>query len=153
LAPLKRNTLERRRDRGFAVTLRNDEPDRREWVLGNYEVNYIHLDYRFGFDLLGSSGHASIVIEVPFSVQGPSGTSTHDPAAVSDICGALQILHKQAERLTAFRDGTLEVAFQDGILLRVAKHAQYESWEAHGDGELEELAFLCTPQEGPPWRE
>lgn len=56
------------------VTRRTDCPDRREWILGTYEVNYIHLDYRFGFDLhgyCGSVGNASIVIGVPFSIHTP----------------------------------------------------------------------------------
>jgi hypothetical protein len=31
--------------------------------------------------------------------------------------------------------------------------ADHESWEATGKGELSDILFLCSPQEGPPWRD
>ncbi len=34
--------------------VRRELPDRRVWELSGYEVNDIHLDYRFGFDCSGT---------------------------------------------------------------------------------------------------
>jgi hypothetical protein len=135
---------------------RTDYADRREWRLGDYEVNYIHLDYRFGFDLSGfkgSDGYLRATINVPFSLLVGAQEIVYDPENVGEIAGALRILHESAKAIVVFRSGTLEVEFQDDLRLRVRKHERYESWEARGEGELSDIAFLCSPHEGPPWRE
>ena len=91
-------------------------------------------------------------IESPKAICGNSET-IYDPEDLGTIAGALQILHKLAKSVVVYRRGTLTVNFQDGWRLRVEKHPQYESWEAEGDGELSDIAFMCTPHSGPPWRE
>ncbi len=138
------------------MTVRTDYSDRREWRLEDYEVNYIHLDYRFGFDLSGfsgSKGYLKIVVGVPFRLRERDTEVTFEPDKVEGIGGALRILHRLAERVAVYRNGTLEVHFQGGLRLQVDRHDQYESWEAHGEGELEDIAFLCSPHAGPPWLE
>jgi hypothetical protein len=135
---------------------RTDYPDKLEWALERFEVSYIHLDHRFGFDLLGfdgSSGYLKVVVNVPFVLSDGRNGVLFDPEDVNKISGALTILHKLARKLTVYRDGALEVDFQDGVRLRVEKHAQYESWEMQGEGELQDVTFLCSPHDGPPWRE
>jgi uncharacterized protein DUF6188 len=134
---------------------RTDHGDRREWALGHYEVNFIHLDYRFGFDLYGfkgSDGYLRTTINVPFILRTGDRERTYDPERTDEIAGALQILHKAAKSVVVHRNGTLEVMFEGDILLRAEKHPQYESWKATGEGELSDIAFMCTPHEGPPWR-
>lgn len=138
------------------MSLRRDYPDHREWTLDNYEVNFIHLDYRFGFDLLGfkaSNGYLRVVVEVPFVLRDGNRETRFEPEDVTTIGGALQILHKLAYKVAVYHSGKLEVTFQDGLLLYVDKHEQYESWKAHGEGELADIVFLCSPHPGPPWRE
>ena len=129
-------------------------PERREWILGSYEVNYIHLDYRFGFDLYGykeSNGYLRVIIMVPFFLLEGEAEIIIDPLDAKSVCEALQILHKAGEKVIVYQSGTLEVFLQGGLTLRVEKHPQYESWEAKGEGELSGMAFLCSPHEGPPW--
>ena len=135
---------------------RTDHRDRREWILGNYEVNFIHLDYRFGFDLYGfkgSDGYLRATINVPFTLRIGESERTYEPERPGEIAGALQILHKAAKSVVVHRNGTLEVMFEGDILLRAEKHPHYESWEASGEGELSDINFMCTPHEGPPWKE
>jgi hypothetical protein len=130
------------------VILRKEYEDRSEWALEHYEVNYIHLDCRFGFDLYGfsgSDGYLKIVVEVPFTLTDGDAEIRFDPEDLGTIGGALKILHKLAHKVVVYRNGTLRVEFQDGLSFRVEKHPQYESWEAHGEGELSEIRLLCSP--------
>jgi hypothetical protein len=138
------------------VSLREEYADRREWALEHYEVNYIHLDYRFGFDLYGfsgSDGYLKILVEVPFTLSDGDAEIRFDPEDLGTISGALKILHRPAHKVVVYRNGTLRVDFENGLNLRVEKHPQYESWEAHGQGELSDIQLLCSPHDGPPWRD
>lgn len=138
------------------MTKQNQFDDRREWTLGQYEVNYIHLDYRFGFDLSdfrGSNGYLKIIIEVPFFLRDGTNETVIDPVDLVSVCDALQILRKLAQKIVVHRSGMLEVFFQDDLSIKAEKHPQFESWEATGEGELSDIAFLCSPRPGPPWKE
>ena len=133
-------------------TQRKDFNDRREWILDDYEVNYIHLDYRFGFDVYGY-GCCLIIIGVPFVLACGGVETIHMPDDLDSIAGALKVLHKKALRIAVHRSGTLVVDFDGDLQLRVDKHQEHEAWEAHGEGELFGIQFMCTPHDGPPWRE
>jgi hypothetical protein len=133
---------------------RQDSPGCRRWDLASYEVNYIHLDYRFGFDCSGFSdrdGYLRVTINIPFCITGTDGSVVYDPEDTQAIGGALLILHKDVVDLTVHATGRLEVRFDGGIVLSVDKHVQYESWELHGEGELADIQMLCSPHNGPPW--
>jgi len=72
-----------------------------EWAFEHYEVNYIHLDCRFGFDLYGfsgSDGYLKIVVDVPFTLSDGDAEIRFDPEDLSTIGGALRILHKLAHK-------------------------------------------------------
>jgi len=133
--------------------IRKDFTDRRVWDLSGYEANYIHLDYRFGFDCLGTGdrhGYLSITINVPFRLLSPDGEYVYDPEHLETIAGALRILHRSALTLTVYASRRLDTKFDGGFGLTVEKHAQYETWEARGQDELADIAFLCSPHDGPP---
>lgn len=135
---------------------RRDYPDRKVWDLTDYEVNYLHLDWRFGFDCSGTrgrDGYLRVTINVPFTLETPSGPAVCDPEDISSITGALHILHKDARAFTVHASGRLETEFTEGLRLWVDKHDRYESWEAQGEGELSEISMLCSPHPGPPWGE
>jgi len=131
--------------------------DRRVWNLEGHDVTYLHIDYRFAFDcwwLYNKTNNSlSVTIEAPFELRYLDQTVICVPEDVSTVKEAISILHKPISFLTAFRDGRLLVTFSDGTELEVAKIPRYESWEAQGEGELADLALLCTAHEGPPWRE
>jgi hypothetical protein len=130
------------------VSFRKDYTDRREWTLAQYQVNYIHLDYRFGFDLSGfngSDGYLKVVVNVPFTLRDGDTDIAFDPEDISTIGGALKVLHKLAHKVVVYHNGTLEVEFAERLRLHVEKHPRYESWEAAGQGELSDISFLCSP--------
>jgi hypothetical protein len=132
--------------------------DRRVWDLDGYEVTYLHIDYRFAFDCTRYvDGEADdslcVIVETPFTLRTSSGEEEHfNPSDALTLGGALAILHKSITSLTAYRNGCLQIVFTDGMELLVTKNPQYESWEAHGGGELE-IALLCSGHDGPPWSE
>jgi hypothetical protein len=133
--------------------------NRREWDLDGHEITYLHIDYRFGFDCwwhVEEPEHEnllSVTIEMPFTLELATGIVECEPADTDTLGPALSILHKSLSKFIAFEDGTMEAVFSDGTKVRVSKHQQYESWEAHGEGELKDVALLCSPHEGPPWRQ
>jgi hypothetical protein len=120
----------------------------------DHVVTYLHIDSRFAFDCWwADNNQLSVIIETLFTIRCRDQTTICEPEDINSVKEALSILHKPMAMLTAYRDGRLLVSFSDGTELRVSKHPQYESWEARGIGELEDLALHCTPHEGPPWRE
>ncbi len=139
------------------MTLRSrstEYADRRVWNLESHEVTYLHIDYRFAFDCWRADNtQLSVTIETLFTIRYPDRTVICEPENVDSVKEAIAILHKPLSMLTAYRDGRLLVAFSDGTELHVSKHPQYEAWQAQGKGELEDVALLCTPHEGPPWKE
>jgi hypothetical protein len=128
--------------------------DKRVWNVDNHEVTTLHLDYRFAFDCFWTDNNfLSIIIEAPFTLHYPERTISCDPQDVSSLKEAILILHQSISMLTAYRDGRLLVTFADNTHLQVIKDLQYDSWQAQGQGELEDIALLCTPHLGPPWKE
>lgn len=127
--------------------------DRRECHLINYSVTFLHIDYRFGFDVSGAAGNVNFIIEVPFALELSSAKLQVVPDDITSVVHALPILHRPVDTLVVYSDGTLSVLSADRSVLSLAKHSRYESWEAHGMGELVELALRCTPHPGPPWTE
>ena len=130
-----------------------EHADRRIWNLESYEVTYLHIDDRFAFDCLHANNQLTVVIEIPFELRRTGQTILCNPTDVNSLKEAISILHKRLNSLTAFRDGRLLLTFLDGTEISVSRDPQCESWEVRGEGELENLAFLCSPHEGPPWKE
>ena len=126
--------------------------DRRVWDIQGHEVTYLHIDYRFAFDCWWQpDNELSVTIETPFTLSHRGQTVTCDPNDLNSLKDAITILHKPVATLEAHRDGQFLVTFCDGTQLHVPKDPKYESWEAHGKGELQDLSLLCSPHEGPPW--
>jgi hypothetical protein len=122
--------------------------DRRVWNVNNQKVTFLHIDSRFAFECYDA---LSVIIETPFSIRYTDRVITCIPEDVNSVKEAVQVLHKLVSTLTAYRDGQLLITFSDGMERHVSKHQQYESWEAQGRGELQDLSLHCTGHEGPPW--
>jgi len=128
--------------------------DRRVWDLEGHEVTYLHIDYRFAFDCWWAERNQVIVtIEAPFEVRYPEKSVICQPDDVDSLKEAISILHRPLAFLGAFRDGRLLVVFSDGTEIHVAKNPHFDAWEVKGEGELADLALLCSPHSGPPWKE
>jgi len=128
--------------------------DRRVWDIGDHKVTYLHIDSRFAFDCWwAENNQLSVIIETLFTIRYTDRTVICKPEVINSVKEAVSILHKPLSMLTAYRDGRLLVTFSDGTELHVSKHPKYESWQAQGKGELDDLALLCTGHEGPPWTE
>lgn len=131
-----------------------EHADRRVWDIEGHEVTYLHIDYRFAFDCwCTKNDYLSVSIGTPFTLRDGDRTIVCEPEDVNSVKEALSILHKPVSTLTAFRDGRLLIIFADATELEVPKHSKYESWEARGEGQLQDLRLLCTSHDGPPWIE
>jgi hypothetical protein len=131
--------------------------DRRMWELGGHEVTRLLIDYRFALQvwwLEDAVDHDLILtIGVPFRIRMEGRERLIDPEVTTSLASTLPVLHKRVETLTVFRDGRLVLRFCDGAEIEVEKHAQHESWEAEGSGRLSDVVMLCSPHDGPPWKE
>jgi hypothetical protein len=127
--------------------------DRRVWNLRGLEVNLLQIAYCFDIMCNDPGNDVFIQIETSFTLRYPNRTITCDPENIDSIKEAVSILRRPLADLTAFRDGSLIVTFLDGTELHVLKDPNFESWNAQGEGIFGDLALLCSPHEGPPWRE
>lgn len=131
-----------------------EHDDRRIWDIDGHEVTFLHVDRRFSFECVwAGQNRLSVVIETPFTLRLSDRIVICDPEDIHSLKDALFILHKPLASLTAFRDGRLLITFSDATALEVAKHPKYDSWQAHGEGELQDLDLLCSPHPAPPWGE
>ena len=129
--------------------------DRRVWHIGGHEVTFLHIDNRFGFDCWWCDDRGdhqlNVSIENTFVFVDCETEHTCTPERIETIAPVLSILHRPVASLTAFANGRLEIDFVDTAQIRVSKDLQYESWEANGKGDLQDLVLRCTPHESPPW--
>ena len=118
----------------------------RRFDLTGYEVTFLHIDYRFGFDCLAGSkrnGSLEIVICKEFSVIRSGIVGACNPETGSGLADALIILHKPLASLTVYRTGLLIVRFVNEMRLEVEPTGCYEAWESRGTGDLSEISFLA----------
>ncbi len=97
-------------------------------------------------------GAAEVRIGVQFTLHTGAGIEHRlDPEQSEALSPVLPLLNRALRALVAFRSGELLVEFDDGASIRVQPHPEYEAWEANGEGELEGIAYLCSPGGGTPW--
>lgn len=112
-----------------------EEADR--WVvpLDGCEVVQCRVDYAFTLIIDGGRGSFEVRIEQPFEVLGrvdgrsASVSGEGDPAAFAP---ALVVLHAGLDAALAFKDGRLELRFDDARRLRVPVGEQFEAWTLVG---------------------
>jgi hypothetical protein len=89
---------------------------------------------------------------VPFLYREPDGRElTIDPDRSETVVPLLGLLGRELRTIHVTRQGQLTAAFGDGSSLVVEPHPTYEAWEATGDGELEEMKYLCGSPGESPW--
>jgi hypothetical protein len=111
-----------------------DTPD--AWVLQvpGLTITQCRIDYAFTLVLEAERGASfEIRIEQPFSVWRQDAEHELDAEAdPTDIAPALSLLHQGVTLAVAFKDGRLELTFDNGDLLRVPASEDYEPWNVVG---------------------
>ncbi len=128
-------------------------PDRRVWDLSGFTLDRICLDYQVRLLIANANSSVNIIIETSLTLRVGARREQIDPEHVLTTAPLLPLLHQPAASLAAFRDGRLRLKFEQGAEVEALKDEQYESWETHGDGELDDINMSVTPHEGPPWYE
>ena len=132
-------------------SLMTEYPDRRVWDLTDFTLDSLNFSFQVILQMAGRGGSMIVIIGMPMTLHTGSGIEFMDPEKSTTAANLLSLLHRNLATLTAFRDGTLVVTFEDGTEIRVTKHEQYESWETHGDGEVADIGMLCSGHDGSPW--
>jgi hypothetical protein len=110
----------------------SDEHDRLVLPVHGNEVSQISVDYAFTLTL----GSVSIRIEQPFVVTRHGETRTYEPEDILSL-GTLLDLHKAVVHDGyARKDGVLVLNFDDGAILAVEPHPQYEAFVIDGIGQI-----------------
>ncbi|HEX2869507.1 MAG TPA: DUF6188 family protein [Ignavibacteriales bacterium] len=133
------------------------DDDKRIWELNGHEVTRLLIDNHFTIQVWWTDknivSEALITIETPFTLSLNNIDIECNPEDGTGIAEALSVLHKEADSISASRSGELNISFKDGTGIIVGKHEYYESWSTQGKGELSEMNMLCSPHDGPPWKE
>jgi hypothetical protein len=127
------------------VTGLRDEDDRLVLPICRDEVRQISVDYAFTLAL----EPVSIRIACPFVVTRRGQTRTYEPDDVLSL-GALLDLHRAVVRDGfARKDGVLVLNFDDGTILTVEPHPQYEAYLIDGRGHIQiERIFTLAATSG-----
>ena len=139
-------------------------PDRRVWNLAGFTLEQIRLGYQINLIFSGpnerlpgsimppkQSNSLWVDIETSFTLRTGSESILIIPEQVMTVSPILPLLHQEIASLTAFRNSTLLLTFNDGSEIAVLKDDQYESWNTWGEGEVAGIGMLCSPHEGSPW--
>jgi hypothetical protein len=128
-------------------------PDRRVWAFEDLEVTRLCIDYSFLLLMSGRDGDLTLNIHAPFRYRKGERVCEAEGEKFDTVAPVLDVLHKSVSRLVVWQNGDLSVEFSDETEITVTKDWQYESWETTANGGLSSLAMLCSPHEGPPWRD
>jgi len=129
------------------------------WVLplSGFTAQRCGVDHAFILVLMGSEGHSpptfTLRIASPFSLERPSFTPLRlDPETddKSRLAPALQLFGRSIRQSVAFKDGRLELFFDDGTRLVAPPDVEYEAWELSGD--RGELVVSCPGGDLAVWR-
>ena len=109
------------------------------------QITRVCADYA-SVSLLASNG-IYMNIEVPFTYLSPNGTeSTLDPDGDAlDLADVLRLRRLGATECLAFKDGRLEVKFEDGAQLKVPMDLEFEAWGISGPGGADGLKIVSMP--------
>jgi enamine deaminase RidA (YjgF/YER057c/UK114 family) len=117
--------------------------------LKGFQVNYCHVDMRFGLDMLRplkigpAQQSVSLTINSPFDAV-IEGKSLHfEPGKdFSHLGPVLTLLWRTVESVHIAADGVLEAAFEGQATIRVPRDQHYEAWEFN---ERHGIMIVCTP--------
>ena len=124
----------------------------RRWNLAGLDVTRLALSYQVELSMWSRDRALTLVIEGPFEVVRPTGSSvTVTPGTPGTYEPLLSLLHQPVSDFVARENGSCELTFASGTLLRVGPLDRYEAWNTYGEGSLQSAALLCGPGGGRPW--
>ncbi len=102
------------------------------WVLSlNKPVTGLQLGMQFILQLDDGEGRVSICIENVFQLIEGCIVREFDPEQPATLGPTLVVIHKVVEQAIAWKNGRLDVRFEDGRRIVCYPHPQYESWQIH----------------------
>ena len=112
--------------------------ERLELRPGKRAVTQCRIDHAFTIIFGDADETFEIRIDEPFTLGTAGGDDVSlDPEGPSAaIAPALDVLHRGVESAVAFKDGRLEIGFDDGRVLRVPAGETYEAWTLVGPAGL-----------------
>jgi hypothetical protein len=120
--------------------LRGLRPENGYWILplAGRRVTRCLIDFGFTLEFFAAGNKlASIRIETAFNLVRESTETTLDPQITDDLGSALVLFQQEVRTAIAAPDGSLEVTFSNGAIVRVPKNASYEAWQVSlDDGSL-----------------
>ena len=112
------------------------------------------LDYQFRLLLVHATGTfdpdtplVEIVVQTAFTFTDADGVDhVIEPEDPSTVGPAMRLLRQTLERVTAWKDGRLELAFESGASVLVPPHGRFESYDVSGPG----FKLIGLPSGGEP---
>ena len=104
------------------------------WILplAGRVVTKCLVDFAFTMDFwVARDDLATIRIGGAFELATDGHRLQLEPEAPTELGPALGLHQREVQRAFAARDGSLEVTFTDGTVLRVPANPSYEAWDAH----------------------
>jgi Family of unknown function (DUF6188) len=113
--------------------------------LAGEQITRVCVDYA-SVGLLASNG-IYVDIEVPFNYSRPSGIErTLDPDGDAvNLAPVLRLRRLGVTECLAFKDGRLDVKFDDGTRLQVPMDLEFEAWGVSGQGGAAGLRIVSMP--------
>jgi hypothetical protein len=129
------------------------EGEWRTWDLRGLQVTQLRFDFQFHIFTWSLERELIITFGLPFTYRSPDGNiQTFNPEQNESLGKLLSLLHRDLTTFAASSEGECMLTFEDGSELLAEPHQQYESWESHGNGQLQDASLLCAVGGGPPWR-
>jgi len=130
-----------------------EAPDRHQWELRMVTVTQVIADPgSVRLVAWAADGSLDVRLASPFRLTELDGRrQLIDPEASEQLAPLLSLVSRSLESMLIGRSGTLELRFGDGTVVSAEADAQFESWEAKGSGDLEEIGYLCPPGGLCPW--
>lgn len=117
-----------------SIDLLDERSDHWRVAQGGVEIIRLAVDYAVTFIMKSDSGAIEIRIGAPFLLTDPNGNEQllvpeGDPTQLGPV---LSLLHRSADYVAAFKDGHLEVLFDDGTRVSIPPEEGLEAWELSG---------------------
>jgi len=106
-----------------------EQEDRYLIDLKPFSVSRCYVDYSFGIQVLEKDLELDIRIGGNFVFSHRGVKIDCDPSVKSTLCPALEIFNLKFEQVSAFKEGSLEICFEDQKQIFVPVDQSYESWE------------------------
>lgn len=93
-------------------------------------ISQIQFDYSISIWIaLSEDVRLQLRVDGRADIMAAGTTDTINPESPASACPILHILHDISESLTAYKDGTLELALSGGYRVHIGPDPTFEAWE------------------------